>query len=73
MALRCRIQYSPESIQWAVAWEALCTFVENRNGNLNAPYLYENGDKVILNWNWLDNDWNDNNPALRFANLLVSP
>lgn len=36
------------------------------NRNLNVPYLYENGDKVVLNWNWLDNDWNSNNPALRF-------
>ena len=46
-------------------------FVRNRdNRNLNVPYLYENGDKVVLNWNWLDNDWNSNNPALRFRNSL---
>ena len=49
------------------------TFVLNGNGNLNVPYLYENDDKVVLNWNWLNNDWNDNNPALRFANLFISP
>jgi len=42
--------------------------VQNRNGNLNVPYLYDNGDKVGLNWNWLDNNWNSNNPALRFSN-----
>ena len=42
--------------------------MRNRNGNLNVPYLYENGDKVVLNWNWLDNDWNSNNPGLRHAN-----
>jgi len=41
--------------------------VQNRDGNLNVPYLYENGDEVVLNWNWLDNDWNDNNLALRHA------
>lgn len=41
--------------------------VQNRDGNLNVPYLYENGGKVVLNWNWLDNDWNGNNPALRHA------
>jgi len=56
-----------------VVWKALCIFVRNRNGNLNVPYLYENGDKVVLNWNWLDNDWNDNNPALCFATLFISP
>ncbi len=43
-------------------------FVQNRNGNLNVPYLYENGGKVVVNWNWLDNNWNSNNPALRFGN-----
>ena len=50
-------------------------FVQNRDisGNLNVPYLYENGDKVVLNWNWLDNDWNSNNPAVRFATLFISP
>ncbi len=51
---------------------ALCIFVQNRNGNLYVPYLYENDDKVMLNWHWLDNDWNDNNPAARFASLFIS-
>ena len=26
-----------------------------------------------MNWNWLDNDWNSNEPALRFATLFISP
>ena len=55
-----------------VAWKAFCIYVRNRDGNLNVPYLYENGDKVILNWNWLDNDWNGNNPALRHATRIIS-
>jgi len=46
--------------------------VRNQNGNLNVPYLYENGDMVILNWNWVDNDFNGNNPALRHATLFIS-
>ncbi len=46
--------------------------VRNRNGNLSAPYLYENGDKVVLNWNYLDNNWNSNNPGLRHANRSFS-
>jgi hypothetical protein len=49
---------------------AFHTFVENQNGNLNVPYLYENDGKVVVNWNWLDNNWNSNNPALRFRNSL---
>jgi len=40
-------------------------------GDLNVPYLIENDDQMILNWNWLDNDWNANNPALRFAILFI--
>ena len=30
------------------------------NGNLNVPYLNWNDKRWILNWNWLENDWNDN-------------
>lgn len=48
------------------------TIVRNSNGNLNVPYLIENDGKVILNWNWTDNDWNSNNPALRFATHFIS-
>lgn len=68
--LRCRIRFNSESIQGVMAQVAFYTFVQNRNGNLNVPYLYENDDKVVVNWNWLDNNWNDNNPALRFAILF---
>ena len=55
-----------------MAWAAFCTFVLNRNGNLNVPYLIENSGTVNLNWNWLDNDWNANNPALRSETLFIS-
>ena len=51
----------------------LYIIVRNRNGNLNVPYLIENGDEVVVNWNWLDNNWNANNPALRFATLSFLP
>lgn len=47
-------------------------FVRNRNGNRYVPYLYEYGGEVCLNWNWLDNDWNSDNPALLFAILFIS-
>ncbi|MEK7585271.1 MAG: hypothetical protein AAB455_02065 [Patescibacteria group bacterium] len=52
---------------------ALWTFARNRHGNLNVPYLIENGGQVIVNWHWLDNDWNASDPALRFANRFISP
>src|SRR3989338_3374828 len=48
------------------------TIVLNSNGNLNVPCLYENGDEVVVNWNWLDNDFDDSNPAARFATLFIS-
>ena len=51
---------------------ALYTIVRNADGNQNAPYLIEYDGKVVFHWYWLDNDWNSNNPALRFANLFVS-
>ncbi len=59
-------------LQGMVTWKTFCIYVRNRHGNLNVPYLYENGDKVVLNWNWLDNDWNSNNPALRHAIRIIS-
>lgn len=49
--------------------------IRNRNsdGNLYVRYLYWNDDRWNWNYNWLDNDWNVNNPAalraIRFASL----
>lgn len=40
--------------------------VQARDGDLRLPYLYENGDKVVLSWDWLYNAWGCYNPALRF-------
>jgi hypothetical protein len=67
------MRYNPENIQRVVARKVLRTFVRNRDGNSNAPYLVENDGEVVLNWNWLDNDWNANEPALRFRNSLHFP
>ena len=52
---------------WVTNTDPAPTATPHNSGNLNVPYLYENGGKVVLNWNWLDNDWNGNNPALRHA------
>ena len=59
-------------IRGVVARKISCTHVQNSDDDLNVPYLIENGGKVVLNWNWLDNDWNAHNPALRFATLFIS-
>src|SRR3989338_1812112 len=40
---------------------AFYTFVQDDK----VPYLIENDDKVVLNWNHLDNNFNANNPGLR--------
>lgn len=45
------------------------TFVQDDN----VPYLIENGDKVILNWNRLDDVWDACNPALRRNFFHFSP
>ena len=45
----------------------------NANGNLYVKYLYWNGSRWNWNYNWLDNDWNSNNPAASLANLIVLP
>ena len=47
-------------------------YVLNADGNLNVPYLNCNVDKPYVNWNNLDNRWNDNEPALVSANLFIS-
>ena len=41
--------------------------VRDRDGNLGVPYLYEDGGRVILYWDWLDHDWGGDIPALRHA------
>ena len=41
--------------------------VRSDGGGLRAPYLYERGGKVVLDWHWLENNWGDNDPAGRLA------
>ena len=44
---------------------------QNRDGNRNVPYLNWNGDQWILNFNWLENDWNSNDRLVSPRNSLV--
>ena len=46
------------------AWQGV---VLNRNGRLFVPYLCESGDEVVLVWDWLDDDFDGDDPALRHA------
>jgi hypothetical protein len=46
--------------------------LRNPNGNLYVAYLNRNDDGWYLNWNYLDNDWNDNDRLAR-SNSLRSP
>lgn len=62
MALRCRIRFSPKNTQGAVVQTAGSTH-RNSNNNLYVRYLYWNGDRWNWNYNWLDNNFNSNNPA----------
>lgn len=41
--------------------------VQFRNGNLRVPYLYENGVRVVVDWDYLYDYWYSNRPALRFS------
>jgi hypothetical protein len=47
-------------VQWAVELVAFCIFVVNENGNRYIPYLNKQDGRFVLNWNWIDNNFNRN-------------
>lgn len=52
---------------------AFHTLLLNPNGNRYVLYLFWNDGKWNWNYNWLDNEWNDNNPsAVVPATLFIS-
>ncbi len=57
------------SIQWVVSWMVSRIFLRNSNGNLYVPYLNWSGDEWYLNFNRLDNDWNDNDRLVSCQSL----
>lgn len=57
------------SIQWAVTRMVNCIFLRNSDGNLYVPYLNWNGDAWVVNFNRLDNDWNDNDRLVSCQSL----
>jgi len=52
---------------------ALCIFLRSPNGNRHVLYLYYNGSQWDWNYNWLDNNWNDNNPSAVLASFFIYP
>jgi len=53
---------------------AFCIILRNPNGNRYILYLYRNDNgKWNWNYNWLDNDWNTDNPSAVLANPFISP
>ena len=48
------------------------TAYRNSDGNLVVRYLNWNGGKWNWNYNWFDNDFNDNNPAVVLETLFIS-
>jgi hypothetical protein len=56
-----------------VARKTSYMFLRNPNGNRYVLYLYWNDGKWNWNVNWLDNDWNANNPSAVLATHFISP
>lgn len=48
------------------------THSQNSDGNVNVNYVYFNDGKLNWNNNWLDNDWDSQNPAAVLATLFIS-
>lgn len=51
-------------------WRSVVPYCD---GGLLVPFLVEKRGEAALYWRWLADVWDANNPALRFANLFVSP
>lgn len=51
---------------------AFHTILRNPNGNRYVLYLYFNDGRWNWNYNWLDNDWNAQNPSAVLATLFIS-
>ena len=48
------------------------TILQNSDGNRYVLYLYWNDGAWNWNVNWLDNDWNANNPSAVLATFFIS-
>jgi hypothetical protein len=57
------MRFNPESSRGMVIRAAFYKFLRNSDGKLYVRYLNWNGDRWNWNDNWLDNDFDDQNPA----------
>ena len=49
------------------------TIDRNSDDNLYVRYLYWNDEQWNCNYNWLDNDFNVQNPAAVIASIFIAP
>lgn len=82
MRKRRKIRFNPESIhpsfrerrdQRVVVRMIPCIFLRDRNGVLYVAYLNFNGKQWYLNFNRLDNDWDENDRFPRCNSLHSLP
>lgn len=64
-----RIKYSLKSIREVVLTDDTVHMALNSNDNSNVAYLKWDGNQWILNWNWLENDFNRNDLLVRARNF----
>jgi hypothetical protein len=53
-------------------WKTPYIILRDPNGNRYVLYLYWDGGRWNWNYNWLDNDWNADNPSAVLATLFIS-
>jgi hypothetical protein len=63
---------SADALLREVVLKVLYTILRNPNGNRYVLYLYWNDGRWNWNANWLENDWNVNNPSAVLATLFIS-
>ena len=56
-----------------VKWIMSYIILRNSDGNLHVAYLNWNDDAWVLNFNWLDNDWNENDRLVACEFLCFLP
>jgi hypothetical protein len=74
-ALMPQIKYNPKSIQGVVDKTILCMILLDDNRNRNVAYFYWNdkSQRWVLNFNWVDNNFNRNDRFLVPRYYLLTP
>lgn len=74
-ALKPQIKYNPKSIQGVVDWKMLCIILLDDNRNRNVAYFNwnEKSQRWVLNFNWVDNNFNRNDRFVCPRYCLLTP